>query len=139
MMAGVPTGPVPEHLDHFLRAPHPAVVATLRPDGAPVTEATWYLWKDGRFMLTMYADGARARNLAKDPRASLTVLGDDWYEHVSLRGRVVELRADPDWVDIDEMSHRYRGVPYPRDKPFTGLTAIVAVDSWHEWSSPTKR
>ncbi|MDX6377762.1 MAG: hypothetical protein QOE98_2065 [Gaiellaceae bacterium] len=135
----MPTGPLPDHVDRFLRAPQRAVLATVRPDGAPVSVATWYRWKDGRVLLTMDASAARARHLANDPRVSLTVLDDDWYHHVSLRGRVVELRADPDWLDIDEMSHHYRGVPYPRSQSFEGLTAVVAVDSWHEFVSTSKR
>lgn len=114
------------------------MVATLRADGAPVSVATWYLWKGDRLVLTMDAGGPRARNLANDPRVSLTVLGDDWYDHVSLRGRVVELRADPAWTDIDQMSQHYRGEPYPRTETFDGLTAIVAVDSWHEFVSASK-
>ncbi len=134
----MPTGPVPERLDAFLRDPHPAVVATLREDGSPVSVATWYLWRGDRYWLSMDRDGPRARNVVRDPRVSLTVLGDDWYDHVSLRGRVVEMRPDPDWVDIDQISQHYRGVPYPRDAGFNGLTAVVLVDSWHEFVSQTR-
>jgi PPOX class probable F420-dependent enzyme len=135
----VPTGPLPEHVDRFLRGPQPAVLATLRADGAPLSVATWYLWQGDRFIVTMDGGGPRARNLARDPRVSLTVLGDDWYHHVSLRGRVVETRADPEWTDLDAISHHYRGVPYPRDTTFDAQTAVVAVDSWHEFVSDTKR
>ncbi len=134
----MPTGPVPERLDAFLRGPQPAVIATLRADGAPVSVATWYLWQGDRYLLSMDRNGPRARNLAHDPRVSMTVLGDDWYEHVSVRGRVVELRPDGDGVDIDAISHHYRGVPYPRSAGFDALTAVVVVDSWHEFVSETK-
>jgi PPOX class probable F420-dependent enzyme len=134
----VPAGPVPERLDAFLRGPQPAIIATLRADGAPVTVATWYLWQGDGFILSMDADGPRARNLARDPRISMTVLGDDWYDHVSVRGRVAELRPDPNWADLDAISHHYRGVPYPRETEFGPVTALVAVDSWHEFVSQTK-
>jgi PPOX class probable F420-dependent enzyme len=134
----VPTGPLPEHLDRFLRGARPAVVGTVRADGAPVTVATWYLWQDGRFLLTMEAGKLRARTLEHDPRVSLTVLGDDWYDHVSLRGRVVEMRPDPDWVDLDAISRHYRDVPYPRETHFEPVTAVVEVDSWHEFVSATR-
>jgi hypothetical protein len=36
---------------------NPAVIATLRPDGQPVTVATWYLFEIGRVLVNM--DGAR--------------------------------------------------------------------------------
>jgi hypothetical protein len=39
----------------LLRRPSPAVMATLRPDGAPVNAATWYLWDNGRILLNLDA------------------------------------------------------------------------------------
>lgn len=134
----MPTGPVPERLVAFLQGPQPAVLATLRADGAPVSVATWYLWQGDGFITSMDADGPRARNLRRDPRVSLTVLGDDWYDHVSVRGRVVEMREDPDGADLDAISHHYRGVPYPRDTGYGPVTAVVVVDSWHEFVSETR-
>lgn len=135
----MPRVPLPARIVAFLDAPREAVVATLRGDGAPVTAATWYGWLDGdRFLLSMADDGPRARNLARDGRVALTVFGDDWYDHVSLRGRVVELRPDPDGADVDALSLRYRGVPYPREAAFRPLTAIVQVEGWDEFRSTTR-
>jgi PPOX class probable F420-dependent enzyme len=110
-------------------------VATVRADGAPVTAATWYDWVDGHIVLTMDADGLRVRNLRRDPRVALTVIGDDWYTHVSLIGRVVEIRDDPDFLDIDGMSIRYDGVPYDR-RDWPSVTAVVALERWHTWGDP---
>jgi hypothetical protein len=102
--------------------------------------ATWYLWLGGaRLLLTMQKGGFRERNLTRDGRVALTVLGEDWYEHVSLRGRVVEIRADPDWADLDAVSRHYRGVAYPRDAGYHPSTAIVEIDGWHEFHSTTRR
>jgi hypothetical protein len=83
----------------------------------------------------MALDGPRHRNLRAEPRLALTVLGDDWYEHVSLLGRVVELREDPDLADIDALSHRYLGEPY-EERSYRGVTAVAEVDRWHIWGSP---
>ena len=44
---------------------------------------------------------------------SLTVLGESWYRHVSLQGRIVEFKADTDFADIDRLSRHYGGNPYP--------------------------
>jgi hypothetical protein len=86
-------------------------------------------------MLSTNKGGFRERNLARDGRVALTVLGEDWYHHVSLRGRVVQMRADPDWADLDALSQHYRGVPYPREVGFTPSTVIVEVDRWLEFQS----
>ena len=57
--------------------------------------ATWYLWEDGRLLVNLDHSRARLEHLRADPRVSLTVLDtDDWYRHVSLRGRVTEIVAD---------------------------------------------
>jgi PPOX class probable F420-dependent enzyme len=130
------SGPPPEHLQAFLRQARPAVIGSLLADGSPSTVVTWYLWLGGaRLMLSTNKGGFRDRNLARDGRVALTVLGEDWYHHVSLRGRVVQMRADPDWADLDALSRHYRGVPYPRDAGFTPSTVIVEVDRWLEFQS----
>ncbi|MDO9497740.1 MAG: PPOX class F420-dependent oxidoreductase, partial [Nocardioides sp.] len=57
-----------------------------------------------------------------------------WYTHVSLIGRVVEMRDDESLVDIDRLSTHYRGGPYPdRDSP--RVSAWVQVDRWHGWGA----
>ena len=51
--------PVPAKIDQFLARPNPAVIATVRPDGQPVSVPTWYLWEDGRVLVNM--DESRKR------------------------------------------------------------------------------
>jgi PPOX class probable F420-dependent enzyme len=129
----MPKAPVPAALEDFLRRPNPAVIATLRADGAPSTVATWYLWEDGRVLVNMDEGRARLDDIRRDPRVSLTVLdGEDWYVHVSLRGRVVELYDDRDLADIDRLSRHYTGQPY-RNRERGRVSAWIAVDSWHGW------
>ncbi|HEY5114960.1 MAG TPA: pyridoxamine 5'-phosphate oxidase family protein, partial [Nakamurella sp.] len=53
----MPRPPLPPHLLELLRRPNPCVIATLRPDGQPVTVATWYLLDaDDRILVNMDAD-----------------------------------------------------------------------------------
>ena len=113
--------------------PNPAVVGTVRPDGTPNTVATWYLWEDGRALVNMDEGRRRLGYLRIDPRVSLTVLdGEQWYRHISLRGRVA-LHDDPDLADIDRISRHYTGNPYAqRDRG--RVSAWIAVDSWHAWN-----
>ena len=82
----MPKPPLPPELDRFLAQPNPAVIATLRPDGSPHTAATWYLWEGGRVLVNMDESRKRLDYLRSDPRASITVMGqENWYYHVSLR------------------------------------------------------
>lgn len=53
----------------------------------------------------MDAGRKRLEYLRSDPRVSLTALAAaDWYTHVSLQGRVVELLDDENLIDIDRIS-----------------------------------
>jgi PPOX class probable F420-dependent enzyme len=130
----VPTAPVPRDVDEFLARPHPAVIATLRPDGSPHTAATWYDWEDGRVLLNMDETRLRLQFLRRDPRAALTVLDDgSWYRHVSLIGRVTSIEDDQDLVDIDRLAVRYTGHPYRR-RDRKRVSAWLDPERWHGWS-----
>ena len=131
----MPKAPLPPELGRFVAAPRPAVVGTVRPDGSPVTTGTWYGWEDGRLLLTMDASGPRIRNLRNNPRVALTIFGESWYDHVSLLGAVVELRDDPDLADLDRLSMRYDGTPYP-DRDIRCVSVLVAIERWHTWGDP---
>jgi hypothetical protein len=110
-------------------------MATVRADGAPVTVACWYEYlHDGRVLLSMSDRARRLDHLHGNPHVALTVLGDDWYHHVSLLGRVSETRTDDGLVDLDRLSMRYLGNPYADREPC--VTVIVLVDRWHTYGSP---
>jgi PPOX class probable F420-dependent enzyme len=131
----MPKPPLPPDLDALLRKPNPAVIATLMPDGAPHSVATWYLWDDGRILVNMDESRKRLDYLRHDPRVSLTVLdGEDWYRHVSLRGRVVELTEDVGLRNIDRISQHYRGRPYPA-RGNRRYDAWIEVRTWHAWGA----
>jgi len=132
----VPTPPLPPAALELLRRPNPAVIAVVMPDGQPMSVATWYLVEDdGRVLVNMDAERARVAWMRRDGRVSLTVLdGDAWYTHVSVRGRVVEWRDDPELADIDRLSTHYTGRAYPnRDRP--RVSALVEVERWHGWGA----
>jgi PPOX class probable F420-dependent enzyme len=130
----MPTGLPPDDLQEFLRRPNPCVVATIRPDGDLHTAATWYEWLDeGAVLLNMDATRVRLGHMRADPRVALTVLDErSWYSHVSVIGRVSEIRPDPDLTDIDRIARRYTGNAY-RDRERDSWTAVVEVRRWHAW------
>ncbi|MFF8594794.1 PPOX class F420-dependent oxidoreductase [Streptomyces sp. NPDC015220] len=127
--------PLPPEAVELLRSPNPCVMATLRSDGAPVSTPTWYLWEEGRVLISLDEGRVRLRHLRRDPRVTLTVLaGDDWYTHVTLIGRVVGMHADDGLADIDRLSTHYTGRPYP-DRVRARVSAWIEVDRWHGWGA----
>ena len=129
----MPKPPLPDEVKAILAQPLPSVMASLKPDGAPLSVATWYLLEDdGRVLINLDDRRARLGHIRQDPRVSLTVLGESWYTHVSLQGRIVELQADEDLKDIDRLSIHYGGNPYPT-REFPRTSAWIEIDRWHGW------
>jgi len=127
--------PLPPEAVELLGRPNPCVMATLRSDGAPVSTPTWYVWEDGRVLISLDESRVRLQHLRRDPRLTLTVLdSDDWYTHVTLIGRVAELHEDEGLTDIDRISTHYTGKPYP-DRVRSRVSAWIEIDRWHGWGA----
>src|SRR4029453_15200422 len=76
----------------FLDAQRTLTCATLGPWGRPHLAALWYLPVDGRLDCWTYAASQKARNLERDPRATLmTEAGGAYHE---LRGVSMECDAE---------------------------------------------
>jgi PPOX class probable F420-dependent enzyme len=129
----MPKPPLPRELDEFLSQPNPAVIATLQPDRSPHTAATWYVWDNGRVLVNMDESRKRLQYLRSDPRVSITVLGrDEWYRHVTLRGRAASIEPDSELEDIDRLARHYTGNAYP-NRESGRVSAWIDVESWHSW------
>jgi PPOX class probable F420-dependent enzyme len=132
----VPRPPLPDAVRAMLERPNPCVIASVRPDGQPVSVATWYLLDGERVLVNMDEGRKRLDYLRHDPRVSLTVFDDDrWYAHVSLQGRVVGLLDDEGLRDIDRIATHYTGRAY-RNRDRGRVSAWIEVDRWHGWGDP---
>ncbi len=60
--------PLPPEAVELLRRPHPAVMATLRSDGTPVSTPTWYVWADGRVLISLDEDRIRLKYIRREQR-----------------------------------------------------------------------
>jgi PPOX class probable F420-dependent enzyme len=128
---------LPDDVRRLLVKPNPAVITTVRPDGQPVSVATWYLLDGDEILVNMDEARRRLAYLRQDPRVSLTVLDEQsWYTHVSLQGRVVRLEDDPDLVDIDRLAVHYHGRPH-HDRDRRRVSAWIEIASWHGWEVGT--
>jgi PPOX class probable F420-dependent enzyme len=89
--------------------PFPAVVTTLRKDGTPHSTVVW-IEEDGGDILFNTAEGrAKPRELAKDPRVSVTFLDpSDMYKWISVSGRA-ELTTEGARETIDKLAKKYLG------------------------------
>jgi PPOX class probable F420-dependent enzyme len=135
----MPKPPLPGDVLELLAKPNPAVITTVRPDGQPVSVATWYLLDGDRILVNMDEGRRRLSYLRNDPRVSLTVLDHPgWYTHVSLQGRVVEMRDDAGLADVDRLCVHYNGRPYP-NRTRGRVSAWIEIERWHAWGSISQR
>jgi PPOX class probable F420-dependent enzyme len=126
---------MPAEVVDLLERPNPAVITTLRPDGQPVSVATWYVMDGDRILVNMDEGRKRLDYLRADPRVSVTVLDEaGWYTHVSMQGRVVEISPDEGRAGIDRISRHYTGEPYS-NRERGRVNAWIEVDRWHGWGA----
>lgn len=129
----MPKPPLSPEAEAVLQRANPAIVGTVRPDGQPVTVATWYLYENGRILFNLDAARKRLEYLRNEPRVSLTVLnGTDWYSHVSVQGTVTDIVDDTDLSGVDKVARHYTGKPYAvRDRK--RVNAWMEIETYHVW------
>jgi PPOX class probable F420-dependent enzyme len=90
-----------------------ATVATLNRDGGPHSAVVWVLREGDTVLFSTTAGRQKARNLARDPRISISVFDlDNPYNSVEIRG-TAELVQDTDKTLPRQLSHKYLGVDPP--------------------------
>jgi PPOX class probable F420-dependent enzyme len=98
----------------FIAGSTRGVLATIKRDGRPqLSNVAYTLDEDGRIKISVTRDRAKTRNLLRDPRASLLVLGENWYQYVVVEGRA-EVEDGPDTLaELRRVYERIAGKPHP--------------------------
>jgi PPOX class probable F420-dependent enzyme len=115
--------------EDLLKGKNFAHVATLRADGSVQTAPVWVDLQDGKPVVNSAEGRAWPRNLARDPRVTLTVQNmENPYEYVEVRGRVAERTHDGADAHIDSLAKKYLGKDeYPYRQPGE-QRVIIRVD-----------
>ncbi|MFB6523182.1 PPOX class F420-dependent oxidoreductase [Streptomyces sp. NPDC056401] len=93
----------------LLDAPHPAVLATLNPDGSPQSSVVW-VTRDGDEILISTERGRRKeRNIARDARIGLTVFDlANPFLYAEIRGTAT-VTEDTDRAVAVRIAEEYQG------------------------------
>jgi PPOX class probable F420-dependent enzyme len=113
----------------FARSRHQGVLTTIKSDGRPQISNIAYATGDDDVILISVTDSrAKTANLRRDPRASLYVLGDNFYQWVVLEGTVElsPVAADPHDATVDLLVTYYRGANGEHDDWEDYRAAMVA-------------
>ncbi len=110
---------IPAEARDLVESDVPAVVSYRDDAGRILSWPFWAEVVDGRVVLSADRASRKAAHLRRDPEVG--VLFHDRHDperYLSVSGRVVEIRDDPDTTMIDRLAMRYTGRPYAiRDVP----------------------
>jgi PPOX class probable F420-dependent enzyme len=90
----------PEEQRELLESERVVVVTSHGPRGWPHVMPVWYVLRDGEIWTWTYAKSQKAKNLERDPRATLMV--ETGVEYSELRGVMIEAEAEL-IRDLDEI------------------------------------
>jgi PPOX class probable F420-dependent enzyme len=107
----------------WLAERHQAVLVTLRADGSPQSSNLSYALVDGLAKVSLTEDRAKTRNLRRDPRAVLHVLGDSFWQYQSVRATaelspVTTTPGDAVGRELLEVYEAIAGQPHPDPQEF---------------------
>lgn len=103
----------PEEAREFVRRNHRAVLATIRRDGRPqMSNIAYLLDDDGLIKISTSETRAKTLNLRRDPRASLAVQGDSWYQYLCVDG-TARIRDGNPLAELRHVYERIAGKPHP--------------------------
>ncbi len=113
----------------LLERPNFAHLATLMADGSPQSVPVWVDVEGEHILICTGDQSLKSRNTLRDNRVALSVVDlQNPYEEAQIRGRVVEHRPDRDFKDMDRISRKYTGKPFPFRNPEGRVTLVIEVD-----------
>jgi PPOX class probable F420-dependent enzyme len=87
-----------------------AHVTTLNEDGSPQSSPVWVDIDDGHVLVNTTEGRAKARNVRRDPRVSLSIAHpSDPYRALMIAGRAVEITNEGAKEHIDFLANKYTG------------------------------
>ena len=136
MSSGVTDNPgasaqvIPESLTDLVERPLYAHLATVRPDGTPQVNPTWFRF-DGEYLwLTTTIKRQKSRNWQVQPAVALSIADPDRpYRYLEIRGRVERIVPDPQGAEFVRLADRY-GLPQ-EPPPDAADRVAVAIRPQH--------
>jgi PPOX class probable F420-dependent enzyme len=113
-----------------------ATVATVGPDGQPQSSVIWIDRDGDTVVFSLTASKQKARNMARDPRVSVSVFDlNNPYHSVEIRG-TAQLAEDPGRSLPERLSQKYLGEsPPPESADIVRLIARITPSKVNEFSA----
>jgi PPOX class probable F420-dependent enzyme len=102
---------IPGSLADLVERPLYAHLATVRPDGTPQVNPTWFRFDGELVWLTTTASRQKNRNWQLQPAVALSIADPDHPpRYLEIRGRVERIIPDPTGAEFVRLAERY-GMP----------------------------
>ena len=126
---------IPEKHQDLLESKTLAHVATIGPQGEPQNNPVWFGWDGKHVLFSQTKTRQKYHNLQRNPRVALSIVDpNNPYRYLEIRGRVVDIKDDPDNAFIDSMAQKYMGQEkYPWNRP-EDERVVVVVEPEHTTS-----
>ena len=95
-----------------------AVLATIKRDGRPqLSHVVYSLDDDGLIKISVTRDRAKTKNLERDPRATLSIVAENWSEYLVVEGTCT-VHEENVLPELRRIYERVRGEPHPNWEEF---------------------
>lgn len=102
---------IPDGFADLLESTALAHVATVGPQGEPQVNPVWFDWDDAHILFSQTKTRQKYRNVQREPRIALSIVDpSNPGRYLEIRGRVTEIREDPDFAFINSMAKKYIGM-----------------------------
>ena len=90
-------------------------IATINPDGSPQLTPVWGNYSNDHILINTAEGRVKHKNVKKDPRVAVSVVdNDNPLNMTTIRGKVVEIIPDYDYLHINKLTKQYMGITeYP--------------------------
>lgn len=90
-------------------------IATVMKDGSPQLSPVWADYEDGYIMVNTAEGRVKHKNVLRDSRVAISVVSqNNPLDMTTIRGKVIEIVQDYDYVHINKLTKKYMGVEnYP--------------------------
>ena len=90
-------------------------IATVMKDGGPQLSPVWADYEDGYIMINTAEGRIKHKNVLNDPRVAVSVVSNENpLDMTTVRGKVMEIIPDYDYVHINKLTKKYMNIEnYP--------------------------
>jgi len=99
----------------LLKGKNLVFIATLMKDGSPQLSPVWADYEDGFVMINTAEGRIKHKNVLNDTRVAISVVANENpLDMTTIRGKVVEILPDYDYIHINKLTKKYMGIEnYP--------------------------